>query len=92
MSQDCSKAVIKTVQTLYWSLFPNLTPEQLHERMGRSGLHHHLLEIAYPEADDAEGDEYGEFLDGFEGELMNALEQTYERMMQEKRKKRKRRR
>lgn len=92
MPQDCSEAVIETVQTLYWSLFPNLTPEQLYDRMARSGIHHHLLEIAYPEADDADGDEYGAFLDGFEGDLMNALEKTYELMMQEKRKKRKRRR
>lgn len=75
---DPVEIVRGTVKVLLIALFPGGDPETIMEKLRDNGTHHELMELAWPETDDMEGDEYGGALDEFEGDLSTWLEEAAE--------------
>lgn len=66
---DNAEAVSRTVVYLYQSVFPDLSPDQVMEKLRSFGVHHHLMDVAWPSTSKLTDEGYGRALDEFEGEL-----------------------
>lgn len=69
------EAVMETMQQVITLLsnaarIAGLNTDQIRSFYEEQGLHHDLLEIAYPEEADSENPDYAALLDEFEGNLL----------------------
>jgi hypothetical protein len=63
------EAVRFTLNALYDSVFPELTPHEVMERLRGAGYHHQFMEMLYPATDKLSDMAYARSLDEFEAEL-----------------------
>lgn len=63
------EAVRFTIHALYDSVFRELTPDEVMERLTQHGYHHHFMEFLYPATEKMKDMEYGRALDEFESDL-----------------------
>lgn len=63
------EAVRFTLNALYDSVFADLTPHEVMDRLRSAGYHHQFMEMLYPSTDKLSNMAYARALDEFEAEL-----------------------
>ena len=77
--EDIVKYVVKA---MYRPFFREMNPEEFMEKLRSWGVHHDLMEDAWPETDEQEGEEYSRSIDAFEADLYGWLHDVWKSNME----------